>query len=301
MHITLVHNPAAGDARHSARQLQRLIRQQGHEVTYLAIKQRGLERALADPGEVVVVAGGDGAVGQVAKAIAGREVPIAILPVGTANNIARTLGITGAPEEIIEGLERAGRRAFDLGVVRGPELESRFLEAVGMGLFTEAMCMIKSGEDPDDAEEKFVRDCRFLRLLSQDFPPARYTIAADGDDLSGEYILCEALNIRSIGPGLCLAPEADPADGLLDLVLVGEAERDRLGGYIAARCDGDESCVLELAVRRAREIRISEATGGVRVDDGIERAAGISAARLFNRGELVIEAERGALEFLVPG
>ena len=50
--------------------------------------------------------------------------------------------------------------------------------------------------------------------------PKAWQIEADGEDLSGEYFLCEAMNIRSVGPNLSLAPEADPADGYLDLVLV---------------------------------------------------------------------------------
>jgi diacylglycerol kinase family enzyme len=299
MRITLVHNPQAGEGRHSGKTLQGRLEQQGYRVTLQSIKQDGFESTLAEPGDFVVVAGGDGAVGTVAKCLAGRGVPIAILPLGTANNIARTLGIDGSPEQTIAGISAAERQPFDLGVMQGPELDSRFLEAVGMGLFTEAMCMIKSGEEPDGKHEKFVRDCRFLSLLSRDFPAQHYTVTADGDDLSGEYILCEVLNIRSIGPGLCLAPEADPADGLLDVVLVGEAERGRLRDYLTARCAGEDS-PPEFPARRASQVRISAGMGGVRVDDEIERAAGISASRLFRQGGVVVGVERHVLEFLVP-
>ena len=299
MRITLVHNPEAGDGDHSRRQLQRLIEGEGHEVTYQSAKGAELEASLAEPDDVVLVAGGDGAVARVAKVLAGRRIPIAILPLGTANNIAKTLGIRGSAEQLIAAIPTAVRRAFDLGVIRGPGLDARFLEGVGMGLFTEAMCMIKAGEEPENTEKKFARDCRFLRLLSRDFPVQRFSITADGDDLSGEYILCEVLNIRAIGPGLCFAPGADPADGWLDLVLVSESERGRLSDYVAARCASEEGG-LELPVRRAQQVRISDAVGGLRVDDAIERSAGVSAARLFRQGGVVVELEPRTLEFLVP-
>jgi diacylglycerol kinase family enzyme len=63
--------------------------------------------------------------------LAGRRIPIAILPLGTANNIAKTLGIRGSAEQLIAAIPTAVRRAFDLGVIGGPGLDARFLEGVG--------------------------------------------------------------------------------------------------------------------------------------------------------------------------
>jgi diacylglycerol kinase family enzyme len=54
----------------------------------------------------------------------------------------------------------------------------------------------------------------------------------DGRDLSGEFILMEALNIQCVGPNLCLAPDANPADGLLDLALFYEGQRDDLINHL---------------------------------------------------------------------
>ena len=101
MQITLVHNPEAGDASHTRRQLTRLLEDQGYRVAYQSIKESDWERGLTEPGDFVVVAGGDGAVAQVARALVARAVPIAILPLGTANNVARTLGIDGSVERLI--------------------------------------------------------------------------------------------------------------------------------------------------------------------------------------------------------
>ena len=298
MRITLVHNPEAGDASHTRGQLTRLLNQQGYRVDYLSIKKADLADDLREPGDVVAVAGGDGAVSVVAKRLVGRGIPIAILPLGTANNIARTLGIAGSTEELIAGLPHATRRPFDLGVIQGPELDGRFLEGVGMGLFTEAMCKIQSKEEPSALDEKLTRDDRFLALLAGGFAAQPIGMTADGNDLSGDYVLCEIMNIRSVGPGLELASQADPEDGLLDLVLVGERERDTLRDYLLARLN-DPAAAVDLPTRRAREVRIARCTGGLRVDDEVVRAASVSAARLF-KGGVAIRMERHALEFLVP-
>jgi diacylglycerol kinase family enzyme len=299
MHITLVHNPGAGDGRHAKAELTGLLERQGYRVQYRSTQGSGLADQLADPGGIVVVAGGDGAVSEVAKRMTGGGVPLAILPLGTANNIARTLGITGSIEELIARLPDARPRPFDLGVIQGPDLDARFLEGVGMGLFTEAMCKIQSKEEPAALNEKLTRDDRFLALLTGGFSAQPIGISADGEDLSGDYVLCEVLNIRSVGPALELAPRADPADGQLDLVLVSERERDALREYFAARLTNSDA-VFDPPMRRASEIRITRSTGGLRVDDEIVRTAGRSAARLFSEGGAAIRVERHALEFLVP-
>ena len=79
-----------------------------------------------------------------------------------------------------------------------------------------------------------------------------WKIDADGVDLSGEYIAVEVLNIRFVGPNLPLAPEADPSDGMLDVVLVGEADRKPLLAYVENR--------LHLASGQLPDLRVVPAS-----------------------------------------
>src|SRR5437773_8069388 len=92
MRVVIVHNSAAGENRYDRDSLVRLITRGGHETTYFASKNAAWKGAIDDRAEVVVVAGGDGTVAEVATSIVGRGVPIAVLPLGTANNISRALG-----------------------------------------------------------------------------------------------------------------------------------------------------------------------------------------------------------------
>jgi diacylglycerol kinase family enzyme len=97
MDATLIYNPNAGRLDLvTPRQLEAGLGEAGYAVEYTPTKEvADLDAALADPGEVVVAAGGDGTVRAAALRLIDREMSLAIVPMGTANNIARTLGIQG--------------------------------------------------------------------------------------------------------------------------------------------------------------------------------------------------------------
>ena len=98
MRATLIHNPGAGDDRQpTGRQIEVLMKEAGYKVRYQSTKEKGWTKVLKKEADFVVVAGGDGTVSKVARRLIGTGVPIAVLPVGTANNISRTLGIADLP------------------------------------------------------------------------------------------------------------------------------------------------------------------------------------------------------------
>jgi diacylglycerol kinase family enzyme len=109
---------------------------------------------------------------------------------------------------------------------------------------------------------------RYADILARlDAQPWEVTI--DGEDASGEYLLVEVLNMRAVGPNLALAPDANPSDGLLDVVLVGEEQRAMLIGCLDDLRAGREVGVA-LPRRRARQIEI-QCPCEVHVDDQIVR------------------------------
>ena len=133
MHVTLVHNPTAGEGSPGRDELCALLRAAGHEPYYVSSKKKKeLRRALQDAEDLVLVAGGDGTVEEVARRLAGRSVSMAILPFGTSNNIATTLGVSGSAGEIIAGLSEATASRLDLGTVRAPWAKRVFVESAGV-------------------------------------------------------------------------------------------------------------------------------------------------------------------------
>src|SRR4051794_13982839 len=101
---TLIHNEKAGDKRHNRAALVALLEGAGYAVAYFAAKHSDLAEALGHPAELVVAAGGDGTVARVVAQARSDGPPIAVLPLGTANNIATSLGIGGAAQGLFAAL-----------------------------------------------------------------------------------------------------------------------------------------------------------------------------------------------------
>ncbi|HEY8257021.1 MAG TPA: diacylglycerol kinase family protein [Gemmatimonadales bacterium] len=274
MRVTLMHNPNAGGGDLTRDDLVRMVVEAGHSITYQSTRERGYESALQKPGDVVLVAGGDGTVRKVAGLLLGRGIPMALLPLGTANNVSRSLDLSTSIQTAISRIATAPHRQFDAGIAKGAWGETHFLEGVGVGLFPVTMCLAESRSDNREARDDhhdrgITRDLRYLQAVLRRMPPKTWQIEADGKNLSGEYYLCEVMNIASIGPNLRLAPEADPADGRLDLVLVGESDRPRLRGYLADRVAGRDA-ELNLPTLRAERVTIMAAGAEVHIDDRLE-------------------------------
>src|SRR5262245_51176461 len=137
MRILLLHNPKAGDREHEGEELVEALEKAGHEPIYQSLKQKDFKKAFEEKVDLVLTAGGDGAVGKVARQLMGTDTPLSILPLGTANNVARMLGFIGPAEKLIANLANGKPRAFDVGVARGPWGKRYFFEGTGAGLFAD--------------------------------------------------------------------------------------------------------------------------------------------------------------------
>lgn len=289
MRATLIHNPTAGSEQPSTERLVGWLRDTGYAVRYASSKRRAYVQALEDPGDLVVVAGGDGTVTKIAKRIAGRDVPLAILPLGTSNNIANTLGVEGSAEEIIRELPAARHRWLDVGVARAPWGTMQFLESSGLGLFAAILDHAERTEPRDTGEstkEKIALGAQgTLRVLAE-HAARHYYVEVDGADLSGDYVLAVAMNIKRIGSALELAPDADPADGKLDLVLLREEDRETLGTHLV-RLAQHPTERFPLTPLRATAVRIGWDSAFGHLDD--ERWPDASAAIDQPHGSPIVE------------
>ena len=90
-------------------------------------------------------------------------------------------------------------------------------------------------------------------------------MSTDGKDISGQYILWGAMNIRSAGPGLHLAPRAATDDGRLDFVAVREHEREIFVKHVEAHLAGRKERV-PVTPRKFRKLKIMSATGAIHLD-----------------------------------
>jgi len=296
--ITLIHNPQAGRQRAgAARKLVKFLSDHGHEVRYYSAKEDGWKRALKKPADLIVVAGGDGTVAKVTRRMVGRGVPIGVLPSGTANNIARTLGLLDRPfEELVRGWERPRRVKLDVGIAAGPWGERYFVEGVGAGLF--ASLLANPARKPRKKRKGAVEaGLRRLRDEAEHCEPLELRARLDGEDISGRYLLVEAVNLPYVGPNLHLAHDSKPGDGQFDVVLVTEAQRDRLLYYLEHWQDNRERLAM-LPTRRGRRLQIEWTGFALHIDDKLWPKAKAKPREMAGLVEARLDGD--AVEFLLP-
>lgn len=271
MRVLLTYNPRAGDEAADPRELVSLLEGEGHAVDVRSIKEEGWKSALGERPELVVVAGGDGTVSKVFRHVAGSGTIATLLPIGSANNVARSLGYGDeAPAALVRGLREAERRWFDVGSLAAAGGAASFVESAGGGVFAEMLVRAENVDADAGGGAKLELGLRLLRQVLEDAPVFEWGVEADGVDLSGEFLAVEAMNIREIGPNFPLAQQADPGDGVLDLTVVRLADRSSLAAHIDARLAGGPAVPLELDSRRATEILLRPPPGcPVHVDDDL--------------------------------
>ena len=291
----IIHNPKAGDEEHSHQELIKLIESRGFHPEYSSIKDKDWEYIDHDI-DCLVVAGGDGTVRKVVKKLLERKMsdkrfPLAVLPLGTANNLALTLGLPESSEEVVDSWKNFSKKRFDAGLIYGFKEARFFLEGMGCGVFPELISKMKKVEEnmKDTPEKKLEAALTILNEIVSSFEPDTFEIEVDGMKHTGKYLLVEIMNIRSIGPNLILSPDADPYDGWLDLVLIPEDDREQLSAYVKSKIDGEE-IKSDFNRTRCQKIKITSAAKRLHVDDEL--------FKLEEPLKIEIQIQDGLIDFL---
>ena len=295
----MIHNPTAGDEAYGRESLVTILADAGHDVVYRSINDDGWQEALREDTELVVAAGGDGTVRKVFKELAGSSTPVTLFPVGSANNIARTLGFEhDSAAVLVRGWKNGRKRPYDLGRVESTLFEERFVESIGAGVFAEVLIRAEGRDKPADGDEKVELGLRLLREVVEEAPSHPFGLELDGLAFTADLLAIEAMNVRETGPNVPLAPDADPGDGLLDLVLIGEQDRAELVAYLDARLEGGTPKTPRLEVQRGVRLSIQPPEGcPLRADDQVLA----EDARRDEIGAAAASADAGRLFVLVPG
>jgi diacylglycerol kinase (ATP) len=295
LRVLLVHNPTAGDEEHDPETLRAALEAGGHEVTSQSTKDSEWERAFGQAVDLVVAAGGDGTVRKVFRQLPGKDVRATILPLGTANNIARSLGFEDDdPGALVRGWSNGRILSYDIGSLTSAHGEDRFVESAGAGLFADVL--VRAENDESNHSDKIEKGLHLLLASLAGHPPLRYTLELDGDRFSDELIGFEVMNVSEGGPQVLLAPAADPGDGALDVVLIRPSDVPGLVTYAEARLGGHDPDPPGFQVHRAVEI-VAElpADCPIHVDDELFTASG-GAER-----DAVSALPAGRLQVLLPG
>jgi diacylglycerol kinase (ATP) len=287
MQATLFHNPTAGGGKFTKKELMTALKLGGLKPRYVTTKSKRFKRELADAEDLVVVAGGDGTVAKVIAQMPDRGVPVAILPLGSANNIARSFNVAGAPYELAEILHPLYWQRYTMGVVRGPWGRRRFVEAVGLGPL--ARMIKKPALDVARGIDSLRGGRHELRKILRKAKPLDIDVTVDGKPLTDDILSIEIMNIVYTGPGLPLAPSADPGDRMLEVVCVRPRERRAMMDWIRE----PQHRRPPVSARRGRIVQIVWRGDPMRVDDDI-----IDAPK--QETKVTVALERAAARILVP-
>jgi diacylglycerol kinase family enzyme len=258
VHVWILCNEDAGRGL-SGQDLRKLVERAGHTVA--GVSKRYDEGSPVPDGnpDLVVAAGGDGTVATVAGIASRTSATMAILPLGTANNIATTLGLHAPVPELIASWSTARRVPFDLGFARSASKEWLVVEGVGGGLMPAGIERAQSESEHRDDIPPAAEVAAAVRSFHDtlvDLEPHPWTLVLDGQEMSDAFLLVEVLNIRSIGPNLVFAPDASPSDGYFDIIMAQRRHRTELLTYLADRAEGRDTR-LALPRRQGREVVIA--------------------------------------------
>ncbi|HSM56605.1 MAG TPA: diacylglycerol kinase family protein [Candidatus Sulfomarinibacteraceae bacterium] len=303
MKATLIYNTnARATGQVSEESLQDALRDAGYEPVYQRTESEyDLDGALAScDGGLVVTVGGDGTVRAVATRLLGRDVKLSLIPLGTANNIARTFGIEGDPHDIISALADPFECDFDVGKVTTPWGEHYFLEAMGFGFYADTLAEY----GPDQPKSILRAIAAFTKTLPE-YDPKPFEMALDGQDISGDYLLVEVLNTTAFGPRLRVAPKADTGDGLFEVIRIQAQERDNFFSYIMSIVAEELDELPSVVATQGRRLELAWKGFPLHIDGEVhpnlrERPSARRRRAATRGAKVVAEVLPQALKFWLP-
>jgi diacylglycerol kinase (ATP) len=169
-----------------------------------------LIRRYGDQVDRVIIGSGDGTVNAAIQGLLDTGLPLGVIPLGTANNLARTLGIPAAPLEACEVIAAGRVKAIDLGWVNG----NYFLNVAGMGLSTKINQSVEKQFKRQWGVIAYMVTAFKLMLKERRF---RAEIRCNGESVRVKTYQITVCNGRFYGSGLTVAADADIDDHRLDL------------------------------------------------------------------------------------
>ena len=190
-----------------------------------------LAREAAADADLLVAVGGDGTVNEVVNGIAGLDVELALIPRGTGGDFVRTFGIPRKLDRAVEVALRGRTRAIDLGRGRyrswaGEDEESYFANIASAGM---SGAIAKRTNETSKALGGKVSYAWATVAVFSRWRSDEVRVRVDGTEQAGRMHDVIVANGRYLGGGMKMVPEADPDDGLLDVLLIGDlTKRDLL-------------------------------------------------------------------------
>ena len=293
MRVKLIANPGSGKMGK-----QTLLE---HVIQYLTDQGVRVDVALARPKKMavkiakkavknkykfIIAMGGDDTIEAVIRGMAGSKARLGIIPAGTENNIALSLGLPENPREACALIVNGQSIKLDLGQIKINKQKFYFFEVVTIGLVSAIYPDVK--EIPKGNLSR-IKDAA-LTILNHETKPKVF-MELDGESkIEVETMLVVLSNIPYIGLKFLVAPDASMQDGLLDIADFPEFSKAELFSYFGKVMNGGQSDDGKIQRYRAAKIKLKTSPELAVMADGI----------VLGKGRVKIKMRHGALRVIVP-
>ena len=303
MRTVLIINPASGISALAETQYDTLESEEsGEEMILTELRKYGIEAevwytTLEDPGkglankaadehvDLVIAAGGDGTIHAVARGLVKRESTLGIIPMGTMNNLAHSLGIPLPLEAACAIIAKGETRAIDMGIIN----EKPFLEVAGIGI--EAALFPAAEELKSPGFFSMIRGVFNGIFTLFAYQPTKLKISFDDKKRrSYQAIQVTICNAPFYGAHFQIAPNVLMDDGLLDVVIYKTFSKFEYFRHAISITQGRRIFQPKITHRRVKSLRIS-------TDQPIEiQADGLP----HGHTPAIVRVEPGVLRIRVP-
>lgn len=262
MFLKVIVNPTAGAGRslrvwqrvkESLRRLERpVLRCRTFYPGSPAQARRLARQAAAEGFDAIIVIGGDGTINEVAAGTLENGLPLAIVPAGTGNAFARSLGQVTVPRDLCRALREGRIRRLDVGTV-GNRV---FVNMAGIGFDSEVLRGFRRNRLVRGIPGYVMTGLQMLPV----FRPPCVSIAMPGARLTARTTLVAICNGPYYGGGLKMAPHADMTDGLLDICVMEHLTAAEVFAMWSALYSGQHVRHPKVKILRAAEFRLESET-----------------------------------------
>lgn len=264
--VAVVTNPSAGQgrARDAARAIMEQLSGDGIEIleihapTAAETREQLRDTLAAGPPDAVVCVGGDGLVSTILDPLAHTTVPLALLPAGTGNDLARELGIGDDPRAAADLVRRGRIRTIDLGRLEPSGHEPMWFATVACTGY-DARVTLRANRMRRPRGRLRYTFAAVAEIAHGTSVPYRIELGGDHSDpvVETEALLVAVGNTTTYGGGMRICPDAVCDDGMLDVTVVGKVSHLEMLRILPALSAGKR--IEHPAVRqyRVESVRLS--------------------------------------------